>query len=239
MKKNYYGLFVFFLILSFICPLTAETTKEISKLIVRGEATIFKPADQLHLSLGVITREQNAEQALKSNNEKMQSVLAALKKIGLEEAEYQTGRFSIEPIYSPPPKNPPNDWKSVITGYEVTNKIAIKTLKLNSAGSIIDTASGAGANSVDTISFGLKDPQTYRAEAILAAEKQAMDDALILAKAANVDLVRFVEISLDNTFPSPRAVSKFMAMENAATSIQPGDVEVKASVNLIYEIKSH
>ncbi len=209
------------------------------KLIVSGNATLHRPADQLNISISVVTQGETAEKALSANNAKMQPVIAALQKVGLVKGEYETGRFSIQPVYSTAPKNPPSDWKPVIVGYDVTNTLNIRTQKLDLAPMIIDAVSSAGANQINNINFGLKDQQKYRSEAIEAAAANAISDAQSLANAANLKLVRVLEANLDQPQVYPRAAKMSFAMAEAAgTPIEAADVEVNARVSLTYEVSS-
>jgi len=80
-------------------------------LSVKGEAALYKPADELNLSVSVVTESENAEQALQENSQKMTAVIEALRKHGLTDQEYATGSFSISPVYTPRPKTPPPDWR--------------------------------------------------------------------------------------------------------------------------------
>lgn len=79
----------------------------IPKMIVKGDFTLHVPADQVVISLGVVTEGPDPKETLQANNEKMQSVIVTLEKLGLTKKEYQTGQFNIQPTYSSPPKEPP------------------------------------------------------------------------------------------------------------------------------------
>lgn len=118
----------------------------------------------------------------------------------------------------------------------------IKTTKLDLAGQIISESTQNGANSVDQITFGLNDPQPSRAKAIIGAAHNAIQEANQLAKAANLKLLRVLEISLEkaNEPPTPRfrAVS-FAAMNpETNTPITSGQVDISATVNITYEIET-
>lgn len=212
-----------------------------STMTVQGYAMLRKPADELQLDLGVISRAKTVNDALKMNNQKINRVIQELQDIGLARSEYQTSQFAIQPIYTTPPKNPPENWTATIDGYEVTNQINIQTSKLELAGSIIDRTTQMGTNSVDHISFNLKNRRAHQAEVLALATQYAIEDAQQLAQAAHVQLLRILSISLNQThpFPQPRmAMYAFKSAEAAdsSTSIIPGDVEISASVTITYEI---
>lgn len=216
----------------------------VPSLTVRGSAILEKPADQLRIRIGVVTEDDEATTALRENTQQMSEVFKALKKTGLSDSEFQTSQIRIQPLYSRRPRQAGVEWKAVIIGYQVSNSINVKTMKLKLAGEIIQAANEAGANSIDSISFGLADHRKHRAEAIRTATANALADARTLADAANLKLVRVLSINLDQAAaPRPLAMSMNRGMEMAMASgaapppINPGDVNVNASVTVVYEIE--
>ena len=214
----------------------------VPSLTVRGSAILEKPADQLRIRIGVVTEDDEATTALRENSQQMNDVIKALKKEGLTEDEYQTSQIRIQPLYSRRPRQAGVEWKPVIIGYQVSNSINVKTKQLKLAGKLIQAANEAGANSIDSISFGLADHRKHRAEAIRTATANALADARTLADAANLRLVRVITINLDQAAaPRPLAMSMNRGMEMAMAStapppVNPGDVNVNASVTVVYEI---
>ncbi|MHC4083060.1 MAG: SIMPL domain-containing protein [Planctomycetota bacterium] len=218
-----------------------DDDREISTLTVRGEAELHKPADLLRLRVGVVTEDPAPTEALNRNSRQMQNVITALEKAGLDPKEYETGRFSVQPVYERRPRNAGADWRARIIGYEVTNSLAVKTKKLELAGKLIEAASDAGANSIDSIVFDLADPRTHRGEAIAAATTNARSDAGILARSAELKLARIISIALDEAGWRPPVATMragvAMAEARVAPPIAPGEVTVRASVTIVYEVE--
>jgi uncharacterized protein YggE len=213
---------------------------EVPKLTVRGGAELQKPADQLRLQVAVVTEDAAATTALAENSRRMEAVIKALGKVGLTKQEYETGRFSVRPVYASRPRNAGPEWQRKIVGYEVTNSLSVKTGKLDLAGRLIQAANEAGANSID-VRFDLASPRTHRNEAITTATAHARADAEVLARAADVRLVRVLTIHLDQAGWQPpvptMARTTAMAEASVAPPIRPGDVTVRAAVTLVYEIE--
>lgn len=217
---------------------------ETPELTVRGEAILHVPADQLRLNMGVVTDAVTAGEALEQNTARMEDVIKAIETVGLSKNDYQTGQFQIQPRWSPRPRQAPQDWRPHIVGYTVTNRLTIKTVQLHLAGKLIGAASQAGANEINSILFDLADPRTYRAEAIAAATANAITDARSLASAASVRLVKVLSLKLDDAVATPVRIRTeglsqraAMAMDVAEPPISSGDVVVRASVHLIYQIE--
>lgn len=205
-----------------------------------GSATIFKPADELRIQIGVATQGKTARQALEDNRLRIKGVIDVLEKTGLAKTDYRTGQFSIRPLYSERPKNALPDWAPQIVGYEVVNSLEVKTDKLAQGGEIIDQTTLAGANTIHSISFGLRDPDKNQSEAIRAAAANALQNAAVLAAAGGLELgaIRSIAI-LDAASASPMPRNVLFAKSFAeATPLEPGSVEIRSQVKVIYEIKN-
>jgi len=212
-------------------------------LYVHGEAVIEAPADQMQLTVGVVTQAEWAEAAMAQNSAKMTGVISALQQLGLTTEEYKTGNFRVQPQWSPRPRTAEHDWKPTIAGYTVNNSLTITTAKLNLAGRIIEVSTKAGANQVEALSFDLADPMALRARAIEQATANAMADARILATTAKVSLVRVLSMRLENATLIPCRVEgqQFGERHQAMAASAPpplvsGNISVRAGVGIVYEI---
>jgi uncharacterized protein YggE len=216
------------------------------KLSVKGEAFIFKPADQMEVTLGVVTAAENSSQALNENNQLIRQIIANLQAVGLDESDYQTGQFHVRPIYQKPPKGSEADKYAKIIQYEVLNSIKIKTQKIALADKILSAAVKGGANQIENVNFSLNSPQSYYEEVIKLATQNALADASALAKAAGVKLVRILNLSVDHwhNFPGQLMLAKrtetLSTQTNSADQdvLEPGKAEIHATVNIIMEIGS-
>lgn len=230
------------LMLIMFVPLSATAKDQPATLEVRGEALLEVPADQVRLSVGVSTAAKSAETALSENSRKLKAVEAALRQAGLEPGEYSTGRFSLQPEWSPRPRNAAPDWRPEIVGYSVSNNLQLKSSRLELAGKWIAVANQAGANDIGQLAFGLAEPRQHRQEAIRQATAHALEDAHALAEAAGVKLVRVIELRLDPETSQPvvrmaqPAMVRSMALAESPPIIAPDDLQVRAGVSLRWEI---
>ncbi len=232
-----------FLLLSTL-PGGAIDFENTPQLVIKGEASIFKPADQVEVKIGVVTSAENSTQALNENNQRMHQIVNRLQAIGLDESDYQTGRFHIQPIYRQPPKESPGE-STKIDHYEVSNAIQVKTQKLFLADKMVGAAVEGGANQIEQLNFNINNPHAYRAEVIHLATQNALSDAQALANAAAVRLVRVLSLSMDQWQHQPRS-SHFSLMAKAGdanqggveTPLEAGNVELQATVYMTFEIAS-
>ena len=219
----------------------ADPSDQVPKLVVKGEASIFKPANQMEISLGVVTIGEDSSLALKENNQKIEQVVARLQELGLNDDHLQTGRFHIRPIYAKPPKDSDQTEHSKISHYEILNSIKVKTDRLDLADKILHEAVQGGANQIDQINFSLFNPQSYKGELIRLAAQNAISDASVLSEALGVRIIRVIHLSLDHwqNLPVPHLLSKGYASGGNGSGfnvIEPGNAEIHAVVNVTYEI---
>jgi uncharacterized protein YggE len=222
--------------------LADECQQELSKLQVRGEALLEVPADEVRLSIGVSTAGKTADVVLQQNSRALKKVETALREAGLETGEYSTGRFSLQPNWSPRPRAAVADWQPEIVGYTATNSLQLRSGKLAQVGNWISVASKAGANEIGQIVFALADPRLHREAALREATANALADARALAEAAGVKLVRVLQLQLDPPGAVPLftraepAMLRTMAAEAAPPIVAPDDLQVQAGVSITWQI---
>jgi uncharacterized protein YggE len=213
-----------------------DESDDISTLTVSGTGEATADADMVTVVLGVQTRNESAAGAVADNARMMAESIEALKAAGVPEDEIKTSGFSIYPT---------RDWidgkLSDKVVFEVSNKVTF-TFNLTDevdVGEVLDAAVGAGTNSVDSVTFGLRDPTSVQEEALEDAVNDAMKKAEVISEAAGVTLGRILSISEGGASPVPMAESRvyFAADVATTTPIVPGDVEVTATVTITYEIE--
>jgi uncharacterized protein len=216
-------------------PCPVEPTPHLQ---VRGEAELQVPADQLRLTLGVVTQAKTADTALAQNSARMRALEQSLRQIGLDQKEYRTGHFSIQPQWAPQPRQPPPDWQAEITGFTVSNSLTVTTARLKIAGPLIEAAVKAGANTVGDLIFNLADPQTARDEAVRQATTIARAEARTLAAAAGIALAEVLAITLDQAAVQPLHLqtARFEMAAGGEPPLAPGEVTVRAGVAMRYRI---
>ena len=218
----------------------------VPSLVVRGEAILEKKPDQVTIRLSVVTEAERADLAVDRNSQRMSEVLKEIRRIGLADDEIATGGFRVQPKYSRPPVVRGGEQRQTrrIIGYQITNQLIIKTMKIDLTAKILQVAVEAGVNDVAGISFGLADRRAYRREVVETATRNAIADAQAMAEAAGLRLLRVLSMTLDDARPAPPIpsmmgrmnVASFGAEAITAPPIMPGDVTLRASVTIEYEI---
>ena len=221
--------------------------KRLSRVLVTGEADAHAPPDTAVLVLSVVTEGQKALDAQQQNARKSEAVIAAIKATAGANAEIRTSDYSLQPQK----RYDYNRLPSII-GYEARNTVMATLGDLNNVGAVLDAASRAGANSVESVSFILRESNPARGETLAEASRQAMSKAQAIAQALGGRVVRVVEEQegdpirrpltveeqqaedLAKTYLSARSVTR----KQAVTPVEAGSLNVRSQVQLIVEIET-
>ena len=188
--------------------------------------------DVAYVTVGVTTQNKKTKDAQSNNKETMNALYAALKAAGLTEDDLRTVSYSVYPMY---------DYSngSKITGYEVTNMIELTIKDIDSIGDYIDIAAATGANTNYSINFDLLDESGVYNEALADAMSKAKSKADTLASAGGYEIINTLEITEgQNSYPTSYAeYSRAADDEKASTTISAGQMEITASITVVYQIK--
>lgn len=206
---------------------------------VTGEATVTAPPDQAQIEIGVVTQAPQPEAAAAQNARRLEKVLSDLRGIVGPEGRVQTVGYSLRPDYRYPGQE---GGQPTITGYTATNVVRVTLNDLARVPRVIDTAAGQGANRIQALRFELKDEGAVLAQALREAASRARAKADALAAALNLQIVRVLTVSESGGGPVPVVPMRDAMFARAEASgpptpIEPGTVEVRATVNLVVEVR--
>lgn len=196
-----------------------------------GQGSVSVKPDQVKVDVSVITQAATAQDASDQNAGQTAAVLAALNALLGANADIKTIGYSITPNY----RYPPGGGTATLTGYTATNSIEVTLGTLSMAGRVIDTATQAGANSIQGLQFSLKDPEPARQQALRLATMQAKAHADAMAGGLGAKVGAVISVQEG----AATSVTPVLAGAGAAaTPIQPGMIEVTATVTLEAELVS-
>ena len=231
-----YSLALLFLIASAtLQPLPALAHDEPQKRTISLVATgaVKTTPDKVDISTGVTSEAKSAREALDQNTEAMAKVVEALKGEGIEPKDTQTTNFSVSPVY----EQRKEGTAPFIVGYRVTNAVRITVRDTKKLGAILDKVVSLGANQIDSIEFGVEEPEVLKDEARKLALKNVTDNAKLYAEAAGVGLGQILSISEEESAYYPRAVPAATRMEMAKdVPIEAGTASVEVRVRVSWEI---
>ena len=211
-------------------------------LSVSGEATIRAQPDMALITLGVVTQATAAHDALAENSTSMTRIIDALKASGMESRDLQTSGFSVQPVYSQPPRDydPSQPFEPKIIGYSVSNNLTLRIRDLDKVGSLLDQVVTLGANSISGPTFTVSNPAPLEDQARRAAVKDALRKGALYAEAADVALGAVFRIEGGYVQPpQPMAAGVSYRMEAQAAPpvpIEGGELTFQSQVNVSWVI---
>lgn len=237
MKKLFVSIAILMIAGGLVSAESSTDKPQISTIRVTGNAIVSVAPDQATMNIGVVTRSSTAATAAGQNATKLDRVLAEVKKLLGSKGEIKTTGYSLSPNYVYPPQG--GDPK--LSGYTASNTVQIKTDQLDLVGKLIDTATQAGANDVDYLAFGLKDETQAEVQALKEASRRARSKADSIAEALSLKIRRIVQVEEGGPIHIPLAETRQMlkadASMEAETPVEPGKIEIQASVSLTVEVE--
>jgi len=214
-------------------PVMADSVK-VNTITAMGEGIVKVKPDIAYITMGVRTENKDAKVAQTSNAEKMDQVIVALKKMGIEEKDIQTSNYSVYPQYDYEAKG-----GEKIVGYTVENTVRITVRDILKVGDVLDIGVEQGANVSNGIQFSVADTEKYYQEALKQAVKNARGKAEAMGEAIGVTLKNpssIVEQSSGggNIIYADRAAVK-ESLQMASTPISTGELDITAIVEVSFQ----
>ncbi len=192
------------LLMILVAPLTTQaqdsraTIDVIPQIAVTGRGEVKVSPDRATIQVSVQTRAASAAAAAAENATNQQSVLAALRALGLANDQLSTINYNVYPEQHYEQGKEP-----VIVAYNVSNTILVDVRKLSQVGPVIDAALSHGANMIASLQFYASNTETARRSAIATAIEKGRADAEAAARAAHGSVGSLLEINVGAYSPPP------------------------------------
>jgi uncharacterized protein len=209
-------------------------------LHVTAQGMIEREPEQGVVLLAVESEAANARAAADENATRMTQLVAALRGAGIPDRRIRTLSYELRPEYSR--DTPRNEQPQRIVGYRAVNMVQVTVDTVARMGGIIDTAIGAGANRVASVSFRLRDPHAAHLEAVALAIRNARREADAVAEAAGERLGPPLNINTGGYNAPPPPMPMYarggdMLQEMAmSTPVETGTLTIVAMVNVVYTL---
>lgn len=208
-------------------------------ITVNGYGQAEGTPDVAFVQLGVSIVDPDVGRAVSENNRKMQAVQDAIIEAGIAIDDIQTVGFNVWPEdrYDPQTGQPTGE-----RVYHVDNTLSIKVHALDTTGQIIQAGLEAGANTVNSLTFGVEDTAALEAEARQDAVDDARARAEQLAQSLGVTLGPPVLVTEGGASPPvgtpyyPIAADGFGG-GGGGPAINPGQLTFTDSVYVVFSIK--
>lgn len=200
------------------------------RITVSGSALIEVEPDLAEVRMAVRSEAPVVTDAVADNNVRTEAVLTALRATGVQEDDIRTESFRLFPRHSR---------EGVVTGHEAYNTLIVLIRDLPAVGTVLQQAITAGADNISGVTFRLADPTPIRAQAEALAIENARQRAEGMATAAGIEVGSVVSVN-DLSAPINPVLYRSLdesAGADAAVPIEPGSLQISATVQVVYSIK--
>jgi uncharacterized protein len=209
-----------------------ESRPLVPQIVVSATGEVKVAPDKATISIGVQSRATTAAAASQANAQKQRAVIDAIKAKGVAGEQISTSNFNVIPEtrYDQAGQQAPRT-----TSYLVINTVSVELKRVDLVGPVIDAVLAAGANQINSLSFGVQSADSARRVALASAVAKARADAEVIARAAGGSLGPMIElIAQESSMRPPIPFMRDMAMaaqKLESTPVEAGMETVTASVN--------
>jgi hypothetical protein len=235
-------------------PAFAQFAPPPPQINVSGSAEVKVAPDEIRLSVGVETRDQNLDVARQQNDERIAHALAFLKDAGVKDKDVQTDFISVVPDYDY------NSSHVKPVAYIVRKSIEIRVTAITNFESIVTGLLTNGVNYIHGIDFRTSQLRKYRDQARELAVKAAKEKADAMASALGVKRGKVSSINVNDwsggwggyqnrwgtqwgfngqvqNVQNPATLSDAAGADTAAETFSVGEISVSATVNVSFLIE--
>ncbi|WPX07764.1 SIMPL domain-containing protein [Anaerocellum danielii] len=203
-----------------------------TEITVKGQASVFVEPDIAILTFGVVSEDISADVAYSQTTAKISKTIDAVKKLGIEPKDIKTIRVNVYPKYS----YNKDDGTSRIVGFYASTDLTVTVRNLSIVGKVIDTTFKNGVNTFSSLTFDISNSSPYCNQALSKALENAKQKAATIAKGLGISLGKPKSVTENSYVNNPPIVYyKAEALASStSTQIQPGTIEIKAEITLVY-----
>ena len=206
-----------------------------TRLDVNATGEVTRVPDVAVISAGVVSRSATASAALQDSADRMQRVLAALKRAGIEDRDIQTSNVSLNPEYRYPQDQAPQ-----LTGYTASNSVSIRFRDIRNSGKILDALVGQGANQISGPNLIVDKPEAALDEARAKAIAIGRARADLYARSLGMRVARIVAVTESGGYAVPPPMPVMMEARVAslpATKIEAGEQKLQVNLAITFELQ--
>ncbi|NQT73078.1 MAG: SIMPL domain-containing protein [Chloroflexi bacterium] len=215
---------------------------------VTGDAGIRVAPDEVIITLGIETWNEDLNKAKSENDERVKQVLALADDFDIEPRYIQTDHISIEPRYE--------DWyeKQDFIGFNVRKSIVITLRDIDKFEDLITSALEGGVNRIHGIQFRTTELRKHKDEARSLAIKAAEEKAIALAGELGQEIGKPQHINESHSgwwswygsywgsyWSGPMAQNVIQEVGSGSSSLDgtmaPGQITVNAKISVTFELK--
>lgn len=210
------------------------------RIRVIGRASQETAPDFASVGIGVESRGATPAAALDAASRTAKGIIATAKEMGVAEADIGTSSISLQPR-TRSVRQPDGTVTERDDGYTAGNRVRVRLSDMGKLGELMRRALDSGANRIESIGFGLRDPAATDSAVQVAAVKDAKAQAERIAEATGVKLGSVLSIDAPPRAEAPRPMPYSLAKAAAprgrsAVPVEAGVIETSAEVEAVFAI---
>lgn len=204
---------------------------------VTGHASSAQAPDFAEIAIGVEAKAASAGAALDAASKAVAGVSALARDAGLSPADIGTAAVTLRPATRTVAR-PGGGVTEEPDGYEAGNVVRLRLSDMGRLGDLLRRTVESGANRIDSITFGLRDPDGAAAALQVAAAKDARNRAAALAEAVGAKLGPLCTLTALNGAapPMPLRTMAVAAPKGRSVPVEAGTIESSAAVNAVFAL---
>ncbi|MBB2961507.1 SIMPL domain-containing protein [Methylobacterium sp. R2-1] len=229
------------LLLLTVAVAPAAADDEAGRIRVIGRASQEVAPDFASVEIGVESPGATPAAALDAASQAAKGIVATAKEMGVADADIGTSSITLQPR-TKTVRLPDGTMGERDDGYTASNRVRVRLAAMGKLGELMRRTLDSGANRIQGISFGLRDPAAADAAVQVAAVKDARAQAERIAEATGVRLGTVLSIESPPRAEAPRPVPYGLAMKAAAprgrtaVPVEAGSIETSAEVEAVFAI---
>lgn len=220
-----------FALLLSVLPVSGNAQEFTRTIAVAGEGRVSKTPDLFHFSVSVSEQGLHVSKLNQSVSKKSQRIVKLLLEHDIPEKDIQALHVQLNPWYEY--QNNSRTQK----GFQLSRMINVKVRQVTKFDKLIDMVLKTGANGVDGFRYSLSQPRASYLDALDLAIVDAQFRAERLASSMQSKVGRVISIRESGVShePVPR-MEKAMAFSDSPGGYMPGEVDVTAHVEVVFEL---
>jgi uncharacterized protein YggE len=222
--------------------LAADDVRPVRTISVAADAETTVKPDRVTLNVGVKEQAKTVAEAQKKTNEQLKALERVTKDLSIPADKVQTTYSSTQPQYRWESKTN----KRIFEGYEVNHQIRIFLDEPEKLATLMEKLTAGGIDEINNVSYGLKDEQEAKIEALKKASVNARAKAQAVAGALGEKLGKLVSINEGGTHYQPipiayarAAKAEMLQMDAGAAPPSPpsGGITINSNVQATFALQ--
>lgn len=232
-------------LLAFLLVLPAQAqdmdaTNKQRTVSVSGEGVVRTEPDQASVRFGIVTRDEDPEEARSRNATAAAEAMNAVRALGIADRKMRLETLRLQPAR----EYDAQTRRYIDVGFEATRQVVVEVEDLELLPTLIAEVVQKGANRLDGITYELKSRTAARNEALQEAITDAREKAQLMTATLGEEIDRPLSI-VEQSFSFPQPMIRMAQAEVAmAKGAEPepdayaaGEIEVRAIVQVVFALK--